>query len=332
MFKYTLFCGCTGVFMKNFRKNLILTVLFGILLIFILRFSDTAKHYAYLGLSVWFEQMIPSLLPFMILSSMLIQLNLDELLVKPVSGILKRIYRISDAGVYVLVMGFLCGFPMGAKTASMEYEKGKISKEEAEFLLSFVNNIGPVYFLSFVYNKIYTDIPLYLGLLFMYAVPLLYGFLLRNTVYRRLPGPSVSRRLTAASAAEEPKKSFFAALDESISAGLGQIAMLGGYMIICNLLVMIPKILIPANGAVCAFFHNLLEISGGLLAIQGLRLSPLRTLVLAHISLAFTGISCHLQTFHILGGTGLSKQKYMLHKIILCSIVSILLCACYGLI
>lgn len=331
--------------MKNFRKNLILTVLFGFLLFFILRFSDTAKQYAYLGLSVWFEQMIPSLLPFMILSSMLIQLNLDELLIMPVSGILKKIYRISDAGVYVLVMGFLCGFPMGAKTASMEYEKGKISKEEAEFLLSFVNNIGPVYFLSFVYNKIYTDIPLYFGLFFMYAVPLLYGFLLRNTLYKRLPAPSASygsavassRRASgrsvkaSASKADAPGKSFLAALDESISTGLSQIAMLGGYMIVCNLLVMIPRILFSTNAAVCALFHNLLEISGGLLAIQNLNLSSALTFLFAHLSLAFTGISCHLQTFHILGRSGLSKQKYMLHKLILCSIVSILLCAFHQL-
>lgn len=318
--------------MKNFRKNLILTVLFGFLLFFILRFSDTAKQYAYLGLSVWFEQMIPSLLPFMILSSMLIQLNLDELLVKPVCGVLKKIYRISDAGIYVLVMGFLCGFPMGAKTASMEYEKGKISKDEAEFLLSFVNNIGPVYFLSFVYDKIYRDIPLYFGLFFMYGVPLLYGFLLRNTVYQRLSFSSASRALELSSKAGQPKKSFLSALDESISAGLSQIAMLGGYMIVCNLLVMIPRILFPESGSLCALFHNLLEISGGLLAIQQLKLSSGLTFIFAHLSLAFTGISCHLQTFHILGGSGLSRQKYMLHKLILCSMVSILLCACHRLI
>ncbi|MGN0132943.1 MAG: hypothetical protein ACI4AA_10915 [Lachnospiraceae bacterium] len=315
--------------MKNFRKNLILTVLFGILLFFILRFSDTAKQYAYLGLSVWFEQMIPSLLPFMIISAMLIRLNLDEILIKPVAGILKKIYRISDAGVYVLVMGFLCGFPMGAKTASMEYETGKISKTEAEFLLSFVNNIGPVYFLSFVYGNIYQDIPLYQGLFFMYAIPLLYGFLLRHTLYHKISfGPGCSAGHPPVSGVRQ-KKSFLAVLDECINSGLAQIAMLGGYMIVCNLLVMIPRILFPSNAAVCALFHNLLEISGGLLAIQKLNLSSGFTFILAHISLAFTGISCHLQTFHILGDSGLSKQKYMLHKLILCSIVGIILYVYY---
>lgn len=309
--------------MKIFRKNIILTAIFGILLLFILRFSAQAKEYAFLGLSVWFEQMIPSLLPFMIISSMLIQLGLDEILIKPIAGILKLIYRISDAGIYVLVMGFLCGFPMGAKAASMEYEAGKITKEEAEFLLTFTNNIGPVYFLSFVYGNIYENIPVWKGLFFLYVIPLIYGFILRFTLYKHLPvKKTVSHKMSQAKNIGQ-KKSFLTVMDTSVNNGLSQIAMLGGYMIICNLLVMIPKILFASNDPVSALFHNLLEISGGLLSIRSLKLSPDMAFACAHASLAFTGISCHLQTFHILGHSGLSRQKYMLHKLILCSIVSI---------
>lgn len=309
--------------MKIFRKNIILTLLFGILLVFILCFSDMAKEYSFLGLSVWFEQMIPSLLPFMILSTMLVRLNLDEVLIKPVKGILKAVYRISDGGIYVLVMGFLCGFPMGAKTAVMEYEAGKITKKEAEFLLAFTNNIGPAYFLSFVYGNIYRNIPLWKGLAFIYGLPLLYGILLRYSIYQSLP---VGRQATVKKNCDKtPAVSFLSVMDESINSGLSQIAMLGGYMVVCNLLVIIPKILFASNARLCAFCHNLLEISGGLLAIESLHLSPETAFACAHISLAFTGLSCHLQTFHLLGHSGLSRQKYMLHKLILCSIAIMML-------
>ncbi|MCH5280248.1 MAG: hypothetical protein J1E61_02175 [Lachnospiraceae bacterium] len=306
--------------MKTFRKNLFLTLGLGILLIFILCYSDYAKQYAYLGLSVWFEQMIPSLLPFMILSSLLIKLNLDELLIKPIAGILRHLYHINDAGIYVLVMGFLCGFPMGAKTAAMEYEAGKLSRREAEFLLAFTNNIGPAYFLSFVYGSIYVAMPLYAGLFCLYGIPLLYGLFLRYTVYSDLPETDyhVEKRSTK-------KYSFLSALDESVEGGLFQIAMLGGYMVLCNLLVLIPKVLFSSHIWAGSFCHNLLEISGGLLAIKQSAPAPRAAFFFAHISLAFTGISCHLQTFHILGDTGLSKQKYMLHKLILCSIVGIVI-------
>jgi sporulation integral membrane protein YlbJ len=316
--------------MKNLRKNVLFTLLFGILLFFILSFSHMAKQFAYLGLSVWFEQIIPSLLPFMIISSILVQLNLDELLIMPVKPIIRFLYRISDAGIYVMIMGFLCGFPMGAKAAVMEYENGKISREEADFLLAFTNNIGPVYFLSFVYGQIYQDVPLCAALLVLYGIPLLYGWLLRNTRYRSLPS-ALPKHAKTQPYQTSANKNFLIVLDNSIRQGLTQIAMLGGYMILCNLLVLIPTILFPSMPLLRTLLHNLLEISGGLTAIKSQNLPNLQAFVCAHISLAFTGISCHLQTFHIIGDSGLSKQKYMLHKLLLCSIVGVTLylCTCF---
>lgn len=312
--------------MKNLIKNLFLSISFGILLYFILCYSTVAKEYAYLGLHVWFNQMIPSLLPFMIISSMLIHLNLDQIIVKPFAHIFRLIYRISDSAIYVLIMGFLCGFPMGAKTAALEYETGKISKDEAEYLLSFVNNIGPAYYLSFVYGNIISKQHLLFGLCLLYGVPILYGILLRYTVYRKRLSKPVA--LYGLKASPHQTTTFFSAMDTSIHHGLIQIAMLGGYMILCNLLVMIPMLIFQHAPVICSFFHSLLEISGGLLSIRALKLSTMETFAYTHIFLVFTGISCHLQTFHILKQSGLSCKKYMLHKIILCSIVCIILYIC----
>lgn len=312
--------------MKNLIKNLFLSISFGILLYFILCYSTVAKEYAYLGLHVWFNQMIPSLLPFMIISSMLIHLNLDQIIVKPFAHIFRLIYRISDSAIYVLIMGFLCGFPMGAKTAALEYETGKISKDEAEYLLAFVNNIGPAYYLSFVYGNIISKQHLLFGLCLLYGVPILYGILLRYTVYRKRLSKPVA--LYGLKASPQQTTTFFSAMDTSIHHGLIQIAMLGGYMILCNLLVMIPKLIFQHAPVICSFFHSLLEISGGLLSIRALNLSTMQTFAYTHTFLVFTGISCHLQTFHILKQSGLSCKKYMLHKIILCSIVCIILYIC----
>lgn len=312
--------------MKNLIKNLFLSISFGILLYFILCYSTVAKEYAYLGLHVWFNQMIPSLLPFMIISSMLIHLNLDQIIVKPFAHIFRLIYCISDSAIYVLIMGFLCGFPMGAKTAALEYETGKISKDEAEYLLAFVNNIGPAYYLSFVYGNIISKQHLLFGLCLLYGVPILYGILLRYTVYRKRLSKPVA--LYGLKASPQQTTTFFSAMDTSIHHGLIQIAMLGGYMILCNLLVMIPKLIFQHAPVICSFFHSLLEISGGLLSIRALNLSTMQTFAYTHTFLVFTGISCHLQTFHILKQSGLSCKKYMLHKIILCSIVCIILYIC----
>ena len=69
-----------------------------------------------LGLELWYEKMVPVLLPFMILSGTLIRMGLVNSLIRPVYPLFEKIFRLSRPGIYVILMGFLCGFPMGART------------------------------------------------------------------------------------------------------------------------------------------------------------------------------------------------------------------------
>ena len=56
----------------------LLTVLFLVLLGCILTHSQISLSYAAMGLNLWFEKMIPSLLPFMILSGIMVRLKLTD--------------------------------------------------------------------------------------------------------------------------------------------------------------------------------------------------------------------------------------------------------------
>ena len=133
----------------------------------ILTHSSLSLAYAALGLNLWYEKMVPVLLPFMILSGTFFE----------------RIYRLSAPGIYVILVGFLCGFPMGARTASDFRDRQEISSEEGQYLLAFCNNLGPVYFLGFVLPLLHRKLvlPYVFG---MYGVPLLYGIFLRYSVYK----------------------------------------------------------------------------------------------------------------------------------------------------
>ena len=118
----------------------------------------------------------------------MIRMNLTERFVGLLHPLLHRIYGTSRNGSYTIIMGFLCGFPMGAKTVDDLYARGMVTKREAEYLLAFCNNIGPVYFCSFVLPLLNRQavLPYLFG---MYGIPLLYGLVLRCTRYRDLPLP-----------------------------------------------------------------------------------------------------------------------------------------------
>ena len=168
---------------------LLLTLFFLLLCICILTHAQISLAYAALGLELWFQKMIPTLLPFMIISGIMIRMKLTEKVAMIAYPVIGPLYKIHKNVCYAMLMGFLGGFPMGARVVDDLYLRQMITKREAEFLLAFCNNIGPVYFCSFALPLLKRE--LVLPYLFgMYGIPLLYGLVLRYTVFRDLSSQS----------------------------------------------------------------------------------------------------------------------------------------------
>lgn len=286
----------------------ILTFFFLTMTCCILTHSELSLHYAYLGLEVWFQKMIPTLLPFMILSGIMIRMNLTEGFTALVYPVVKPVFKVSKNVCYVMIMGFLCGFPMGAKTISELYSHQKITLREGEFLLAFCNNIGPVYFCGFVLPLLQRKliVPYLFG---MYGIPLLYGVFLRYTFFRDLTMEEGSSHRS-----KSPVPSLLESLEYSISTALQGILSLGGYMIFFNVLNLIPHILFRRQPT---YLASLLEISGGLRMLGDS--NPLYVLLL----LPFGGISCIAQTFSCIKETPLSIIKYTKHKVLLAFLTAV---------
>ena len=120
-----------------------LPLLTSILFIFLLLTDPvTSSTLVISGLFTWCTRMIPSLFPFMVLSGILLRTGLSYRLSKLLYPILGTLFRLSPDCIYVIFMGFLCGFPMGANVIAESLSLNKISKREANLLLSFCNNKG----------------------------------------------------------------------------------------------------------------------------------------------------------------------------------------------
>ena len=304
------------------------------------------KEYAALGLLAWFQNMIPALLPFMIFTNLILNLNLEEVILKPLYLILEPFFKVRREMLFAICIGFLCGFPMGSKVLSDLYRKGKISHVEAEYLLCFTNNIGPAYYLGFVCPVLLPEYRLSFLLFVQFGIPFCYGLFLRNINYKnkihfpctatcitpilsdtasaRLSSPSVrhpSDRITI--------RRFAYALDDAINNGLIQIGALGGYMILFNVLVWFPHFLLKDHPVPALFCHMSIEITGGLTEFARLlssgQISISDRLLPVQSMLCLNGLCCLFQTIKFLKGTDLSIKKYMLHKIILCSITVLFL-------
>lgn len=291
------------------------------LTVLLLRFPALSLQYASTGLRLWFQKMIPTLLPFMILSGILIRMNLTEGVVRFAHPLLRFLFRTSPNGSYTLIMGFLCGFPMGARIVGELYGSGKLSRWEAERLLAFCNNIGPIYFLSYAMPML--GIQKVSGpFLLMYGIPLLYGFVLMRVFphFRWKRQRKMTNMVNLSQAAITPQvlsrcakptqPSLLAAADEAILSGLLGIAKLGGYMVFFNLLNIFFVPFSRLSPMVLGLYNSILEITSGIDRCG--QLFPYTVLIL----LPFGGFSCIGQTYSMISHTDLSIRPYLIHKLV----------------
>lgn len=322
-------------------SHLLYTLLAFFLTALILLYPSRSLTYALNGLTLWFDKMIPVLFPFMVLSGIMIRMDLTDAFVRLLRPILAPVFRLSSTCLYVIAIGFLCGFPMGAHVTAQLYERKQLSRAEASLLLAFCNNIGPVYFLSFALpasGLSAAEIPVFwmrtypaVFLMGMYGLPLLYGLFLRYTIYRRSIsccdkakrfGWRIGQRGAAfcrEGASSHTAISLPQALDEAVFSGLNGIARLGGYMIFFNLLFLLPSLLtqyLPSDltGLIQGAMGCVLEITGGIGLMGGA--APLFVLCI----LPFGGLSCIAQTYSMIKNTDLSLSEYVMHKAILTAV------------
>lgn len=125
-------------------------MLFFICCILFAVFPEKVLSGAQSGLALSLNAVIPSLLPFMLASSCLIKSKFSYPLGSIASKLLSPILGVSPSGCVCLITGLIGGYGAGAKAVVECYREKEIDKDEAETLLAFSNNAGPLFVIGTV--------------------------------------------------------------------------------------------------------------------------------------------------------------------------------------
>ena len=132
--------------MEGKRGNYIeLAVTLSALGALLLRVLQAALESARAGLALCAQMIVPSLLPFFILSSLLQQLGLPGILGRWISPVTQKLFGIGGAGASALLLGVTGGYPLGADAVARLLRSGALTREQAERALAFCNNSGPAF-------------------------------------------------------------------------------------------------------------------------------------------------------------------------------------------
>jgi len=105
--------------------------------------SKTAITGAAEGIEICIRTVIPSLLPFFVLSTSLTNAVSGASI--PFLSPIGRLCGIPRGAESLLVIGLLGGYPVGAQGISQAYCGGSLTKKEAHRLLGFCSNAGPAF-------------------------------------------------------------------------------------------------------------------------------------------------------------------------------------------
>ena len=132
--------------MKNHFFQFFLILCFFVMLLFPSEVFEGAKS----GLLLWFLTVLPTLFPFLLISRLLLDSCACSLLNNLLAPVISRLFGISAQGSFAFIVGFLCGYPMGAKITADLFHARQISKAEASYLLSFCNNTSPAFLIHYI--------------------------------------------------------------------------------------------------------------------------------------------------------------------------------------
>lgn len=262
------------------------------------------------------HRVIPNLFPFFVLSSFMVQTGFVTAAGKCMAPIARRMFCVSGKGAAVLVVGLLCGYPTGAKTVAELYQNRQIEKEEAERLLPFCNNAGPLFVIGTVGGMLQdTALGMKLYIVHVFSAVIL-GMLL--SFFGKAPKENSGETLHVVRLST--------AFSTSICRSTETMLHICGYIVFFAVI----STFIPQNDSL--FPGVLLEVTLGVQAVARANLTPVQTMMLLSAVVGFGGVCVLLQVWGEISRVGLSIRGYMLGKILQMGIAAALIPICENMV
>ena len=259
------------------------------------------------GIELCLRTVIPSLLPFFVLSAILNSCLLGKTI--PFLRPLGQLCHIPKGGESLLLLGYITGYPIGAQLISQASKDKSLSKNTARRMLGFCNNAGP----AFIFGILS---PIFSGKLVPWV---LWGIHIASSIIVGclLPFENDSDCIIKKPPVISPVKALYNAL-RSIAAVCGWVVL---FRILLGYFSRWFLWRLPLSAQV--IFSGVLELANGCIELDRLASTGLKFIIASGI-LAFGGLCVGMQTRSVTQGLG---SGYYFPGKILQAIFSILLSA-----
>ncbi|MGI6620334.1 MAG: sporulation integral membrane protein YlbJ [Bacillota bacterium] len=332
------------------RKDALLSAFLALLVVILaasmILFPEPSFKAAERGLTVWWNIVLPALLPFFIAAELLMGMGVVHLVGVLMEPLMRPLFNVPGAGAFVLAMGIASGYPLGAALSARLKDDKLATKTEAERLMCFCNTSDPLFMTGAVAVGMFRRADL-AGVIIAahYLSGLTIGICMRfwrreehrkqlkaETQMHKQLDPPLTRAFRAMRQAQrEANKSLGELLGESVKRSVDTLLIVLGFMVLFSVIFEIltlagatdyisrmiskavPESLLPRS-LHQSVVSGLFEITiGTSLASQADAPLIARVAVCSGI-IAWSGLSVHAQVAAVIQPSGLSIRPYSITR------------------
>lgn len=334
---------------KRFLRTKLPTYILALATVFmtlaIIQYPKDTFDSAIVGLNLWWNVVFPSLLPFFILSEMLMGLGVVHSLGVLLEPLMRPLFNVPGIGAFALSMGLASGYPMDAVITCKFRKNNLCTTVEAERLLAFTNTADPLFMFGAVAVGMFAMPELGASIaLSHYLASLIVGILYRfygrgrDQIPAKKAGAEERNLFLRAcselyAARRKDGRSFGELLGESVKASMNTILLIGGFIILFSVFLRILSV-IGATEYLNALFAALLQAIGfqtslapalstgffeidlGALAASQAAAPLAEKVAVTAAIIAWSGLSVHGQVASIVLEAGISMTPYMIARVL----------------
>ena len=325
------------------------TVLF--LTFVLIAFAESAFTATMDGLKLFALVVLPSLLPFFIVSELLYGTGMVHFLGVLFEPMMRPLFNVPGIGSFVLSMGLAAGYPMDAVLTAKFRRDGLCTRIEAERMLAFSNTADPLFIFGAVAVGMFTrpEFGLVLAIAHYsasFAVGVIYRFHgLREEAHDHPARSNFEDRIYSSGgmirrafralyqARAEDGRSLGTILNEAIAESTQTLIKIGCFIVLFAVLLrmldqigagaMLEAMLAPvlsvfgiSSSLSNALLQGIFEIDLGSQAASVADAPMYERLIIASAIIAWSGLSVHGQVASILTGTDIRLLPYVIARLI----------------
>ncbi len=288
------------------------------------------------GIELWFYNVMPSLFPYMIFSSMLFQLNIAYFFQRFFNKPMDKIFNVSGSGILPIIMGYISGYPLGAKLVADLRKENVTSLDESYKLLAMCSSTGPAFVIGIIATQMFDNTAIIPVLLIAnYLGSILNPFLLKGLYKEDISVNTFKRFKTT---------NFSNIINSAIVDSMQNVVKICGYMVFFNIVIHyldardILDIFTDFFYKYLNFFHfspelvkglfyGVFEITLGIDVISKCSDSLIIKVAVTALITAWSGFSIHMQSNSFLVETDIKYTRFLLGKVtqsILSTIIAVI--------